>query len=107
MNLKAVLDPSLESGIPHGEALLAFADAVLGEEDEVLDSARKRVLKELGPEALVDAAAVVATFMQMDRIADATGIPMDGAFLEQTREVRAELGLNRFASAQNTFGSEA
>ncbi len=102
VNLTSVTNSDAESGIPHGAILIAFAEAVLVENDATLESSRGKVLKDLGAEALVDSAAVVATVMQMDRIADATGIPLDSAFVERTHEVRAELGLNSFASAQNT-----
>ena len=93
----------MESGVPHGATLLAFADAVLGSDDTVLTAARRQVVEELGPDGLVDAAAVVATFMQMDRIADGTGIPLDATFIETTQEMRTSLGFNSFASAQNTL----
>jgi hypothetical protein len=38
----------------------------------------------------------------VDRIADATGIPLDGMLLDANRDLRGELGLARFASAANT-----
>jgi hypothetical protein len=40
---------------------------------------------------------VVATFNAIDRIADATGIPIEDANAEPTAELRATLGLNAFA----------
>jgi len=39
-----------------------------------------------------------------DRIADATGIPLDPMLHAASGEVRAELGLSRFGSAANTPG---
>jgi hypothetical protein len=45
--------------------------------------------------------------MQMDRIADATGIPLDNQVRDLTDGLRAELGLNDYASAQNTLGRTA
>ena len=105
VNLNAAVNSGVESGVPHGATLLAFADAVLGDDDAALDAARSKILQELGPKALIDSAGVVATFMQMDRIADGTGIPLDSPFVEQTGDMRAELGLNSFASAQNTLGA--
>ena len=56
----------------------------------------------LGPEAVVETAAVIATFSKMDRIADATGIPLDGPLALMTEELRDEIGIGRFASAENT-----
>lgn len=106
VDLTAVVAPGVESGVPHGASLTTFAEAVLGTDDTALAAARRQVLAELGPAGLVDAAAVVATFMQMDRIADGTGIPLDPALVKSTQEMRSRLGFNDFASARNTL-SEA
>ncbi len=40
--------------------------------------AREKVLETLGPEALVDAAGTIGNFEMMNRIADATGMPVGG-----------------------------
>jgi hypothetical protein len=98
----AAVRPERESGVPHGAVLLAFAEAALGADAAALDLARERVREELGPAALVDAAAVIGAFEQVDRIADATGIPLDAPLQLLTGDVREELGLERFASARNT-----
>ena len=83
---------------------MRFAEAVLDEDQAALSRARTGLLRALGPEGLVDAAAVVGLFNAIDRVADATGIPLDEPLLLMSGEVRAELGLERFASAANTPG---
>jgi hypothetical protein len=90
------------SGIAHAEALLAFAGAAVRGSEEELALARGRVLEALGPECLVDAAAVVSNFERMVRIADSTGIALDAPVNAMTGELRAELGIDAFASAANT-----
>lgn len=50
-----------------------FALAVLTRDETELGRARDRVLEDLGPGALVDAAAVVGLFDSINRVADATG----------------------------------
>ncbi len=90
------------SGIQHAEALLAFADAAVSGEPEGLAAARERLLAEVGSEGLVDAAAVVANFERMVRIADGTGIPLDAPVAAMTTDLRDELDLARFGSASNT-----
>ena len=50
-----------------------------------------------------EAAATAATFNQMDRIADATGIPIDADAREMITEVGREIGAENFASAKNTL----
>jgi hypothetical protein len=65
-------------------------------------SERRTLIDRLGAEAFVDAAATIAAFNVVDRIADATGIPLDPLMKAMSVEVRQELGLGRFASAANT-----
>jgi hypothetical protein len=89
-----------DGGIPQGGLLVEFAEAVLGSQDERLARARMKLTEALGTDALVDAAAVVANFNAIDRIADATGIPIDAERVELTADLRAELGINAFAEAR-------
>jgi alcohol dehydrogenase class IV len=89
-----------DSGIPHGKLLVAFAEAVLGNDLERLARARRGIAETLGLDALVDAAAVVANFNAIDRIADATGIPIDAERVELTADLRAQLGINAFAEGR-------
>ena len=51
----------------------------------------------MGAAALVDAAAIVATFNAIDRVADSTGIPIEDGKAAATADVRAALGINSFA----------
>jgi hypothetical protein len=86
-----------DGNIPQGDLLVAFADAVLSEDDQRLAEVHSALRTTMGDAALVDAAAVAATFNAIDRIADATGIPIEDANAESTAELRASLGLNVFA----------
>jgi hypothetical protein len=56
-------------------------------------------------DAFVDTCAVVGAFNVFDRIADATGIPLDAGLAASSGDLRVELGLARFASAANTPGA--
>ncbi|NNL64742.1 MAG: hypothetical protein HKP30_00735 [Myxococcales bacterium] len=67
-----------------------------------LAQARQGLLDTVGPEGLVDAAAVVGNFERMTRIADATGIPLDPPVNLLAGDLQGELGLNEFGSARNT-----
>jgi hypothetical protein len=86
-----------DGNIPHGDLLVAFADAVLGEDAGRLAEIQSAIRTTMGDAAFVDAAAVAATFNAIDRLADATGIPIEDANAESTAELRATLGLNAFA----------
>jgi hypothetical protein len=104
VDVHAVTDPARadESGVPHAAVLLALADAMVGDDEAALGRARTRVRETLGDPQLVDAAAVVSNFERMVRIADATGIPLDGPVDMLTAAVRTELGIDRFTAAANT-----
>jgi hypothetical protein len=109
VDLRAVADGAAAgaSGVRHGAILVAFAEAALGADPAALDKARGEVLSALGPEALVDAAAVIGNFQRMVRIADSTGIPLDTTLDLLTGEMRRELGIDSFSSAANTPASGA
>jgi hypothetical protein len=84
------------SGVEYGTELLAFADAMVGEDDEALAHVRHVVSEALSPGAMVDAAGVASNFERMVRIADATGIPLDARMQALSQEVRDTLHLERF-----------
>ena len=86
-----------DGNIPHGALLVAFADAVLGDDDRRLAEIRITIGDKIGGAALVDAAAIVATFNAIDRVADSTGIPIEDGKAASTADVRAELDVNAFA----------
>lgn len=98
MNLQALIDheASAISDVEHGEVLLAFAEAMVGEDDAELGRARRAVIEAMGPAALVDAAGVASNFERMVRIADATGIPLDERMAALTKTAREQLHLERF-----------
>ena len=84
------------SGVEYGTELLAFADAMVGEDDDALTHVRHVVIEALSPAAMVDAAGVASNFERMVRIADATGIPLDARMRALSQEVRDTLRLERF-----------
>ena len=86
-----------DGGVPHGRLLMRFAEAVLDEDEAALSRARTELLRALGPEGFVDAAAVVGLFNAIDRVADATGIPREAEKAQASADFRAALGLDRFA----------
>ena len=91
-----------DAGVPHGRLLMRFAEAVLDEDEAALSLARTELLRTLGPEGLVDAAAVVGLFNAIDRVADATGIPLEPEKAAASADFRTALGLDRFATAERS-----
>jgi hypothetical protein len=56
----------------------------------------------LGQAGLVDAAAVVGLFNAIDRVADATGIPLEPEKATATADFRAALDLDHYAVADRS-----
>jgi hypothetical protein len=98
VNLEALIDheAAATSGVEHGQLLIAFAEAMVGEDDDRLTHIRHAVIESMSPAALVDAAGVASNFERMVRIADATGIPLDARMAALSQEVRDTLHLERF-----------
>ena len=98
MNLSALTDhaAATSSGVEHGNLLLAFAEAMVRDDDAALTQARHAVIQGISPEAMVDAAGVASNFERMVRIADATGIQLDARMAALSQEVRDTLQLERF-----------
>jgi hypothetical protein len=88
-------------GIPHADLLVEFAEAVLGDDDARLETARRAIVDAMGASALVDASGITATFNAIDRVADATGIPLEDDKAEDTSELREDLGINVFAAGSS------
>lgn len=70
----------------------------MGDDGVKLAETRSAVVDALGPEALVDSCGVAATFNAIDRVADATGIPIDEKRIAVTADLRDRLGIDRFPS---------
>ena len=94
-----------DAGVAHGARLLAFTDAVIRADEETVGRERAALRTVLSPECFVDVAGVIAAFNVVDRIADATGIPLDPMMAAMSGDQPRQLGLGRFASAANTPGA--
>ena len=73
--------------------LLTLTDAVLGSDDAAVEAAIAAVRNRMGGAALVDAAATIASYDSIVKLADATGIPLESEKFDETTELRAELGI--------------
>ena len=93
---RAITDRSLDPLLPNGRELLDLVDAVLTGTAKERASTRQAVIEAVGPTGLVDAAAVIANFEMMNRIADATGMPVGKGTLKRTAEWRALIDIDRF-----------
>lgn len=96
-HFEGIVDGCGGSGVTREAELLAFADAALGAAGDI-DEARSAVVAALGTEAMTDAAAVIAGFDAITRVADGSGIPLEPARAEATAEWRASLGIDAYWS---------
>jgi hypothetical protein len=89
------MDGTPQLGVAHAGELLAFADAVVSFDTHRIAAAREAVVACMDEAAMIDAAAVIAGFNGITRIADATGIPLEDAKAADTASWRVALGLDR------------
>ena len=109
VKLAGVVDgaKAVDEWIPAGPELIRFAEAILQDSDEELAAARRALREHVGPNGVFDAAGVTGFFECVNRVADATGIPLEEEAIPWSLEVREEIGLNRFSTAVHTLGSVA
>ncbi len=87
--------------LPDADLLTEYVDAVLLRKDGLPDM-REKMNRTLGPKALVDAAALIASFQRMNRIANATGVRLDSEVNLMSQEVQSNLNLTQLSSAHTT-----
>ena len=90
------------TGVPHGDALVRFVNAILPQPGAALPEARAALEAAVGRGGLVDAAGVVASFTINNRIVDANGVPLDAPMELATRALREDIGTDAYATAAHT-----
>ncbi len=105
IDLDAIVDRSFigDVGIPASAQLLAFTNAVHSGMPE-LATTRTELIDAVGTDGLIEAAATVAVFNGLVRVADGTGIQLDQGLQACSEADRARLGIDEFAGAANTTG---
>jgi hypothetical protein len=89
-----------DGGIPNGELLRRYAEAILDRSQNVVD-ARLACVARIGEDATVQAASVVASFDGINRVADATGIRLDAESASRgADEIIRELGFEELGAAR-------
>jgi hypothetical protein len=97
--LEAVMGKS-GGNVPFGLELVRFAEAVIAGGDDDLDAARRELAHSIGPAGLADTAAVAGLFNAIDRVADASGIPLEAEKAAATLDFRARLGIAKYQDLQ-------
>lgn len=99
-DLAAIAEGVGDGGLPFGAELVAFADAVGGFDDVVLQEARERLRAAAGDAFMIDAAAVLANFEMMTRVADGTGARFPADTAVQRAAFGERLDIASFTSAR-------
>ncbi len=99
-DLAAIVDGDGDGGLPYGVELVAFADAVGGYDERALADARDRLAVAAGETFMIDAAAVIANFEMMTRVADGTGARFPAETAVHRAALDARLDIARFTSAR-------
>jgi|SRR6056297_1192531 len=89
VELRAITEHARDPLLPAGRELLAFTSALIGDGDQ-LDAARDALRAAVGDAGVVRAAAVAGNFQMMNRLVDATGVPLGASM----RAFAAELGID-------------
>jgi hypothetical protein len=92
----SITDPTVDPLLEGGRELVALVDATHGADEAAIAAPRAALRDRLGDEATVDTAAVIGNFNQMNRLADATGMPVGPGTMRRTEQLRAETGITRF-----------
>ena len=82
-----------DGGVEHGRLLADFSEAVMLDDGPRIEAVRSELEAAIGAAGIVDTAAVIAMFNVVDRVADATGIPLDESSEEFRTAVGQELGM--------------
>lgn len=86
--------------VPLAVELVGFVDAVVSGDRTAADTARSALGDSGGPAAVVDAAAVLANFEMMTRVADGTGARQLPQRVASLADERTRLGIDTFPSAR-------
>ncbi|CAN5559392.1 hypothetical protein BH10ACT2_BH10ACT2_19220 [soil metagenome] len=99
-DIAAIAEGTGDAGLPHGAELVAFTDAVAGLDEAALVAARAALVSCAGETFMLDAAAVVANFEMMTRVADGTGARFAEQGADQRGAISDKLRINEFTSAR-------
>ena len=89
-----------DGNMEHGARLTAFVEAAVSLDADAMERARGALVDAAGEAFMVDAAAVLANFEMMTRVADGTGARFPAARGEAVAPVADRLGLRAFQTAR-------
>ncbi|MFM7879016.1 MAG: hypothetical protein ACKO80_01780 [Acidimicrobiaceae bacterium] len=98
IDLKSVRDATGGANVMFARELLDFATAATELDDSELVLAREALIKTAGVAVTIDAAAVIANFEMMTRLADSTGARMPEEVVAQRLGAATAMGVDQAVS---------
>jgi hypothetical protein len=98
IELTSVREATGGANVKFARELLNFATAATELDDAALVSAREALIKTAGVAVTIDAAAVIANFEMMTRLADSTGARMPEEVVAQRLDVATAMGVDQAVS---------
>ncbi len=98
IELSSVRDATGGANVKFARELLDFATAATELDDTALISARGALIKTAGVATTIDAAAVIANFEMMTRLADSTGARMPEKVVAQHLGAATAMGVDQSVS---------
>ena len=95
---EAAVAGGIDSGLPFGHELVALAEAAVDPAATGLAAARDRLRRAAGSAFVNDAAAVIANFEMMTRVADLTGAALDQSRRDALAPTVAVVGASEFST---------
>lgn len=94
-----------DGGVNHGALLARLCDAVAAKDKTLMVDIRAEMLDQMSAEQLVDAVGVSAMFHMMNRVANATGTPLDPIMAKAGPAIADAIGASGFHSRADTPGA--
>jgi hypothetical protein len=98
IELASVREATGGANVKFARELLNFATAATELDDSALVSARESLIKNAGVAVTIDAAAVIANFEMMTRLADSTGARMPEEVVVQRLSAATAMGVDQVVS---------
>ncbi len=99
-DIGAIAERGVDAGLPFATELVAFTDAAAGVDAAALAAARAALVAGAGETFMIDAAAVVANFEMMTRVADGTGARFPEVGADHRAAISEKLHIDDFKSAR-------
>ena len=98
IDLTKIRDAHADTAMPFARELFDFATAATELDDAAINIARDALAKRAGVAVTIDAAAVIANFEMMTRLADSTGARMPEETVAQRLGAATALGVDQVVS---------